>query len=169
MSAGKPQSKYSCTGKLQKKTVAFDGYSVIYFGCNTQPYALTSISVAILYVCWFLICRMASDEDVRNVCCISSVRCLKSVFVKYFFWSLRFTWQTEAVLSLYEFFFVFFHGIWCFFNLCKVLDSVRTFCWCKMVQLGCPIVEDKKRNILIHDVIVNCATFRVFFLPFSWA
>ena len=50
-----------------------------------------------------------------------------------------------------------------FFYLCKVLESVRTFCWCKMVQLGCPIVEDKKRNILIHDVIVNCATFRVLF------
>ena len=83
-----------------------------------------------------------------------------------FFWSLRFTWQTEAVLSLYEFFFVFFHGIWCFFYLCKVLDSVRTFCWCKMVQLGCSIDEDEKRNILIHDVIVNCATFRVFFALF---
>ena len=51
----------------KKKTVAFDGYSVIYFGCNTQPYALTSISVATLYVCWFLICRMARTFEMYAV------------------------------------------------------------------------------------------------------
>ena len=53
MSAGKPQSKYSCKGDVaKKKKVFFDEYSVIYFGCNTQQYALTAISVVIWYVCW---------------------------------------------------------------------------------------------------------------------
>ena len=138
MSAGKPQSKYSCTGKLQKKTVAFDGYSVIYFGCNTQPYALTSISVAILYVCWFLICRMASDEDVRNVCCISSVRCLKSVFVKYFFLKFAFyvanwggvepLWVFLRILPWHLMFFLFVQSFGQCENILLVQDGpIRLF------------------------------------------
>ena len=46
MSAGKPQSKYSCKGDVAKNGI-FDEYSVMYFGCNTQPYVLTAISVVI--------------------------------------------------------------------------------------------------------------------------